>query len=121
MESAQRAQKRAYDKRRREVAFAVGDSVLLATDHLRLQGSRKLNPKWVGPYTITERVGELAYRLALPPHMKLHPVFNVTRLKPYVEGGGDGTMPPPPVLADEDEPEFEVERIVQERGSGRRR
>ena len=84
----------------------------MSTDHLRLSGSHKLNPKWIGPYTIVERIGDLAYRLALLSNMRLHPVFNITRLKAYVEGGGDGTAPPPPVMEDGSEPEYEISHIV---------
>ena len=67
-------------------------------------------------------MGDLAYRLELPSHFKMHDVFNVTRLKPYRTGGGDGRQPPPPVIAEPgDDPVYEVERIVAERGHGRRR
>ena len=95
---------------------------MLSAEHIALEGSRKFTPKWLGPYKIVERIGELAYRLDLPPNMHLHPVFNVSRLKKYVRGGGDGTQPPPPVLIESgDEPEFEIDRIVAQRGSGRRK
>ena len=50
----------------------------------------------------------------------MHNVFNVSRLKPYQEGGGDGTSPPPPVLDTDSEPEFEIERIVAQCGTGNR-
>ena len=53
--------------------------------------------------------------------MKIHPIFHVSRLKRYVAGGGDGTQPPPPILAEDGEPEYEVDKIVRERGSGRRK
>jgi len=66
-------------------------------------------------------VGDLAYKLELPASMKLHPTFNVSRLKPFVEGGGDGVQPPPPVLDTGSEPKYEIEKIVQERGTGRRK
>ena len=42
----------------------------------------KLNPRYIGPYEILERVGSAAYRLALPPELsKIHNVFNVSLLK----------------------------------------
>ena len=84
-------------------------------------GHRKFNPKWLGPFTVAQRVGEIAYCLNLPPSMKLHPVFNVSRLKPWVAGGGDGVEPPPPVLDTGQGLEYEIDRIVAERGSGRRK
>ena len=82
---------------------------MLSSEHVRLSGSKKLNPKWLGPFEVVTKVGDLAYRLSLPPSMCLHPVFNVSRLKAYVPGGGDGVMPPPPVLEASSEPEYEVE------------
>ena len=44
----------------------------------------KLSPRYIGPYEITERVGPLAYRLALPSDLsKLHDVFHVSMLRRY--------------------------------------
>ena len=63
---------------------------MLVTDHLNLAGHRKFREKFVGPFTISARVGELAYKLELPKTMQMHPVFHVSRLKAYVEGGVDG-------------------------------
>ena len=80
--------------------------------HVQLVGLQKLNPKWLGPFKVVVRVGDLVYRLALPPSMHLRPVFNVLRLKAYVPGGGDGVLPPLSVLANDAEPVYEVERIV---------
>ncbi|KEH29742.1 hypothetical protein MTR_4g051153 [Medicago truncatula] len=40
--------------------------------------SKKLTPKFIGPYQISERVGTVAYRVGLPPHLSnLHDVFHV--------------------------------------------
>ena len=45
----------------------------------------KLNPRYIGPYEILERIGKAAYRLALPPNLALvHNVFHVSLLKKYV-------------------------------------
>ena len=41
--------------------------------------SRKLTPCFVGPYQIMQRIGEVAYRIALPPPLaNLHDVFHVS-------------------------------------------
>ena len=45
----------------------------------------KLNPRYVGPFEILDRVGTLAYRLALPPSAHpVHNVFHVSLLRKYV-------------------------------------
>ncbi|XP_073129180.1 uncharacterized protein [Henckelia pumila] len=45
----------------------------------------KLNPRYIGPFEILERIGTLAYRLALPPSLAaVHNVFHVSMLQRYV-------------------------------------
>ena len=45
----------------------------------------KLDPRFIGPFEILERIGPLAYRLALPPEMeKMHNVFHVSQLRKYI-------------------------------------
>ncbi|MCI36849.1 hypothetical protein A2U01_0058072, partial [Trifolium medium] len=55
---------------------------------LRLRGAfktKKLCPRYVGPFQITERVGEVAYRLALPLTISgMHDVFHISQLRKFV-------------------------------------
>ena len=45
----------------------------------------KLRPRYIGPYEITQRVGAVAYQLALPTDMsRVHDVFHVSMLRKYV-------------------------------------
>ena len=60
-------QKSYYDQKHRDMQFAVGDTVLLSTQNLRLKGiPHKLQRKFCGPYKILEKIGAQAYRLKLP-------------------------------------------------------
>ena len=114
--AAQDRAKQWADSRRSTLNFSPGDLVLLATKNLRLKcaGSRKLLPKWLGPFSISRVVSPVAYRLDLPQSMRaIHPVFHVSLLRPYKH---DGTVqPPPPPVAIEDEFEYEVEAILDKR------
>jgi hypothetical protein len=45
----------------------------------------KLSPRFVGPFEITQRVGRLTYRIALPPDLiGTHDVFHVSMLRKYI-------------------------------------
>jgi hypothetical protein len=48
--------------------------------HFKVQG--KLTPRFIGPFTILEKRGEVAYQLELPPQLSnVHDVFHVSQLK----------------------------------------
>ena len=45
----------------------------------------KLNPRFIGPFEVIQRVDECAYHLALPPSLsRVHDVFHVSMLKKYI-------------------------------------
>ncbi|BAT75757.1 hypothetical protein VIGAN_07025100, partial [Vigna angularis var. angularis] len=85
----QSRQKSYADQRRRPLEFAAGDHVFLrvtsTTGVGRALRSRKLSPKFIGPYQILRRIGLVAYEIALPPQLaNLHSVFHVSQLRKYV-------------------------------------
>lgn len=88
MKEAQSRQKSYADKHRRSIEFQPGEHVFVKISPLR--GVRrfgfkgKLSPRYIGPFEVLERVGEVAYRLALPPQLShIHDVFHVSSLHGY--------------------------------------
>lgn len=80
-------QKYYADTRRRDVEYKVGDQVWLSSKHLPpLNHCSKFEPKFRGPFPVTERIGTVAYRLALPPTYEGHNVFHVSQLVPHQSG-----------------------------------
>jgi hypothetical protein len=62
---------------------------------------------------ISHQIHEVAFFLDLPQHMHLHPVFNVSLLKPYVISSiPDRVVPSPPPIQLIDRPEYEVFSIL---------
>ncbi|XP_042448934.1 uncharacterized protein LOC122033838 [Zingiber officinale] len=89
IESDTDRQKSYADRRRRLLEFSVGDHVFLRvspTKGVKRFGLRgKLAPRYIGPFEILERIGAVAYRLALPPSLAgVHDVFHVSMLRRYV-------------------------------------
>ncbi|KAL0551242.1 hypothetical protein IC582_010328 [Cucumis melo] len=89
MHTAQSRQKSYADMRRKDLEFEIGDKVFLKVAPmkgvLRFERRGKLSPRFVGPFEILERIGPVAYRLALPPSLStVHDVFHVSMLRKYV-------------------------------------
>ena len=68
--------------------FEVGDHVFLKVmskrGMVRFGKRRKLSPRFIGPFEILERVGTVAFRLALSPSISgVHKVFHVSMLWRY--------------------------------------
>ena len=74
--------------RRRPLGFKVGDHVSLKVNPtrgvVRFGKRRRLSPRFIRPFEILERMGTVAYRLALPPSMSgVHEAFQVSMLRRY--------------------------------------
>ena len=89
MLATQSRQKSYADLKRKSVEFQVGDHVFLRVSPMRgvkrfgVKG--KLIPRFIGPFEVLDRIGEVAYRLAMPPSLSaVHNFFHVSMLRKYV-------------------------------------
>ena len=121
IKKAQERMKKYYDQKRVPAPeFKVGDQVYV--DGSKVQQNRpseKLNDRRVGPYVITEKVGQSAYKLDLPGGTRTYPVFNETDLTLYHEPPPHRReeRPPPEIINGAEE--WEVEEILKRRRMGR--
>nr|GFC68507.1 retrotransposon protein, putative, Ty3-gypsy subclass [Tanacetum cinerariifolium] len=88
LKEARTRQKSYADKHRRSIVFQPGDRVFLKVSPARgvrrfgIKG--KLSPRFIGPFEILDCVGEVPYRLALPPQLShVHNIFHVSLLRGY--------------------------------------
>jgi hypothetical protein len=100
----------------------VGDYVWLLWPHIRTdRPSSKLDFKRLGRFRVLAKVSSHAYKLDLPPTMKVHPVFHVSLLEPSASdslpGQLDSQPEPPPIIVDDQE-EWEVSEILDSRYFG---
>ncbi|XP_020249899.1 uncharacterized protein LOC109827316 [Asparagus officinalis] len=86
LKKASAQMKKFPDKHRSHRDFEVGDMVFLKLQPYRKlcvssYKTHKLSPKYYGPYQVLEKIGEVAYRLDLPAHAQIHPVFHISQFK----------------------------------------
>nr|GFA64411.1 putative reverse transcriptase domain-containing protein [Tanacetum cinerariifolium] len=86
MQAARDRQKSYADLKREPMEFQVGDKVMLKVSPwkgvVRFGKRRKLNPMYVGPFKVLERVGDIAYQLDLPEELsRVHNTFHASNLK----------------------------------------
>jgi len=115
LRAAQQRQKAYADMKRIDINFDVNDSVLLSTKNITLKmiGTEKFLPKFIGPFLVSRKINAVAYELRLPPSMRIHNVFHVSLLKLYYPDGS--VQPPPPPVLTTDLLNYEVEQILQHR------
>jgi hypothetical protein len=99
------------------IPFKKGQKVWLEATNLKMtHPTAKLAAKHYGPFTITEEISDVAFKLKIPQTWKIHDVFHATLLIPYTKmaiHGPNYVEPPPDII--EGEPEWEVEQILDTR------
>ena len=81
-------QKSYADMKRKDIRYEIGEKVFLKVSPwkkvMRCGKKGKLSPRFIGPYEVIEKVGPVAYHLALPPDLeKIHNVFHISMLRRY--------------------------------------
>ena len=117
--TAQNQQKRYVDRHRIERHFEEGDLVYIwlqpyKQSTLKQKGTKKLQPRFYGPYRVIRHVGEVSYELKLPQGRRIHNVFHVSCLK-RVLGHQVTTSVDLPPLDDEGHLVLELKAILESR------
>lgn len=122
LQRASKQHKRQADRRRRvAVVYRPGDRVWVSTKGLPIQTeSRKLSPRYVGPFRVSRRVNPVAYLLNIPRSMRCSPVFHVSLLRKAIFSplSPVSQTPPAPRMID-GAPSYTVRRLLDVRRRGR--
>ena len=122
--AAQNRMKLQADKQRTEKTFQVGEQVLLKLQPYTQSSVvnrpyPKLTFKFYGPFRILEKVGAVAYKLDLPQHSLIHPVFHISQLKGYTQDFTPvfSELPPPQLDSQETSPEQILDMRLVKKGN----
>jgi ribosomal protein L21E len=119
---AKHRMKKQADQHRSERRFEVGDMVFLklqpyVQSSLAPRSHQKLAFRFFGPFVVLQRVGSVAYKLELPAHSAIHPMFHVSQLKRAVGAAHQVTPTLPSDFALQLAPEQVLETRSVRRGN----
>lgn len=111
-QQASLSQAKYYNKKHKPLHFNKGDLVLMSTKNLKLKlPSKKIAPRFIGPFRVLEPIGTQAYRLQFPSTFRIYDVVHISLLEKYVRRDSDDqSVLPLPELVDDNE-EWEIEEI----------
>ncbi|QRW25843.1 Retrotransposable element Tf2 protein [Rhizoctonia solani] len=118
---SQERMKHFYDQRHKEEeGIQVGDKAWLSHQNISTdRPSIKLSHKKLGPYLVIEKIGSHAYKLQLPHTMRIHPVFHINLLTKFrPDPHGRDPLQPAPIITEEGEEEYKVEKILDSKWKG---
>ena len=110
------------DRRRRPApSFRPGQRVWLSARDIPLRvESRKLAPRFIGPFKVVRRINPVTYQLQLPRTLRINPSFHVSLLRPLLSSPlAPAARPPPAPRIMGGQPAFTVRRLLDSRRVGR--
>ncbi|KAH7437433.1 hypothetical protein KP509_05G071700 [Ceratopteris richardii] len=87
LQQAAERMKAFVDRHRTIRTFQEGDHVFLQVplgSSLTMGQKPKLSPRLCGRWTVIKKINDVAYKLQLPDNCKVHTVFHVSKLRPYI-------------------------------------